>query len=67
MSQIQNRAYKKWLIKEGKDVPGMIKLFTDCIQKKQKMAFEIMTESEATFDQSGINTAVKFVRKQIEG
>ena len=61
---VKNKAYKKWLIREGKDGAGIMNLLGNCLSKNHKMAHEIMKEAEAEYDVVGLKKATEMITKQ---
>jgi len=61
-----NAGYKKWLVQVGKDSAGITTLLMAQLGKRNKLAWMLMKEANATFNISGVQTAVEFLLKQIK-
>ena len=66
MSTVLNLGYKRWIIQTGKTPERMQEILREQLTKRNKMAWMLMKEAGATFDISGIKTAIEFLVKQLK-
>jgi hypothetical protein len=61
---MQNKAYKKWLLQEGKHAAGVVRQLAKDLNGNNKQAHAIMKEAGASYDMEGLKKAVQLIIKQ---
>lgn len=62
---MKNRAFKKWLVINGKDEENIATMILVLLSEQGPMAFELMDEADAPFTMNGYKKAARFVIDEV--